>query len=297
MDDTTQHYEVVFYNDTTTPFEFVARLFKHLTGRPLYECEEMARRRYYLGKHSFGPYPAAVAAAICTEAQQAIADAGHRLMVESVNIAHPEQSAVMACSFCGKASTAVEKLFTGQNGAICDGCVVSNAAMLQELLPAAQLKYTFQLLDWHFGSGSPDKFVKTSRTYPGRVRADLQIAIDSLFSAKAIRAIGIKQEYGHEQIDLTSLWTNERNPRGLAPLSFEELDVGDAAPVQCQLNGLWLLEDNGDRYAAVLSRERDYAGGFTIFLEISGPQGERTAEITRKVFAQIEDTIKAAHSY
>ena len=65
-----------------------------------------------------------------------------------------------------------------------------------------------------------DNFVKTNRNYPGRVRADLQTAVEELFTSKAIRAIGIHQQYGYEQINLMTLWTNGRNAHSIAPLSF-----------------------------------------------------------------------------
>jgi hypothetical protein len=291
------YYEFVIYNDNKTPFHFVSGLVRHITGLPLYECEELARRIDNIGKHSFGPYPHSIGTAILSEANKVISDAGYTLKVEILNIKNPEDSDVASCSFCGKSSTEVEKMFTGLAGSICDECVSLNAGKLHEHISSARLRYTYQLLDWHFGEISPDRFVKTNRNYPGRVRADLQIAIDELFTSKAIRSIGIKQQYGHEKIDLTTLWTKGRYAQALAPISYEELDIGESIPAKCQLNGLWLLQESEDRYAVVLSRESDYRGGYTIYLEISGPQNDRTAEISRKIFDGIEEIIKAAQSY
>lgn len=203
-----------------------------MTGTPLYESEEIVRRISRAGKHAFGPYPENIANSIGTKAKQAITNARHPLIVELLNISNPEKSEVLSCSFCGKVSTAVEKMLAGKEGSICNECVVASAGVLQDLISSANLNYTYQLLDWHFGKRSPDQFVKTNRNYPGRVRADLQLAIDELFISKAIRSIGIKQQYGYEKIDLTTLWTSGRNAHGLAPISFEELDVGESEPVQ-----------------------------------------------------------------
>lgn len=289
--------DIVLYNDSSTPFDFISRLICHITSSPLYEGEEYARRMSREGHYSFGPYPEAIATAIKAEADRIVADAGHALKIESLNPAKGDQSEVAICSFCGKASTLVEKVFAGPKASICDECVVRSAGALQEEISSARVRYTHQLLDWHFGDVSPDRFVKTSRNYPGRVRADLQLAIDEMFSTKALRSIGIKQKYGHEKIDLTALWTSGRNAQGLAPISYEELDVGGLVPVKCQINGLWLMEEQGSRYAVVLSRENDYSGGYSIFLEISGPQGEPTADITRRIFDAIEQQIRAAQSY
>jgi hypothetical protein len=75
------------------------------------------------------------------------------------------------------------------------------------------------------------------------------------------------------------------------------LDIGEGEPKQCQINDLWLLADGENRYAVVLSREQDYGGGYSIHLEISGPQGTATTDITRRVFDAIEEHIRNAQSY
>ena len=164
-------------------------------------------------------------------------------------------------------------------------------------MDSARLHFCYQLLDWHFGDLPIDNFVKTSRSYPGRVRADLQLAVDELFNQKAIRAIGIKQQYAHEKVDLTALWTSGRQAVGLAPISYEELEIGELEPIKCQINGLWLLQENNERYAVILSRLTDYSDGFTIMVEVSGPQGEATADISRSIFARIEQIINEARTY
>ncbi len=290
-------FELVIYNDRVTPFNFVASLLCRMTGKPLYECEEMTRLIDKVGKHSLGPFPDKVAQAMLIDAQSVINKSEHPLKIEQVSIVNPSDSSVVCCSFCQKASTDVEKMIGGRNGAICDECIVTSGRMLKSSISTAKFHFAHQLLDWHFGSVSPDEIVKTNRNYPGRVRADLQLAIDELFTSKAIRRIGIKQQYRHDSIDLMSLWEKGRNPHGLAPISYEEIDVGELEPVRCQQNGLWLLKENEELYAVVLSREADYSGGFSIQLEVCGMQGEAIVEITRKVFDQIEAKIRAAQSY
>jgi len=290
-------FELVVYNDPVTPFNFVASLLSRLTGKPLYECEEMTRLIDKVGKHSLGPFPDKVAQAMLIDAQSVIDKSKHPLKVEQVSVVNPSNSSVVCCSFCQKASTDVEKMIGGRNGAICDQCIVSSGQILKSSVSTAKFRFAHQLLDWHFGNVSPDEIVKTNRSYPGRVRADLQLAIHELFTSKAIRRIGIRQQYRHDSVDLMALWTKGKNPHGLAPISYEEIDIGEPEPVRCQQNGLWLLEADDEPYAVVLARESDYAGGFSIHLEVCGMQGEAIVEITRKVFDQIEAKIRAAQSY
>lgn len=290
-------FELVVYNDRVTPFNFVASLLCRMTGKPFYECEELTRLIDKTGKHALGPFPDSVAQAMLHDAQSMIAESGHPLKIEKISIVNPSESSVICCSFCQKASTDVEKMIGGRNGAICDECIVTSGRLLKSSISTAKFQFAHQMLDWHFGSASPDEIVKTSRSYPGRVRADLQLAIDKLFTSKAIRKIGIRQQYAHEKIDLMSLWEKGRSPHGLAPISYEEIEVGEAAPIRCQQNGLWLLKEEDELYAVVLSRESDYSGGFSIHLEVCGMQGEPIVEVTRKVFDQIESMIRAAQTY
>lgn len=290
-------FEITIYNDDKTPFRFVQSLIQRLIGTTGFEAEEITHRLSRAGKKTFGPYANPVAEAIYTAARQEIDDAGHPLAIEKARVGDSDAEGVVTCSFCGRAESAAKKMFQGDGGTICDHCVIEHAGVLHELLTTTRFQFTHELLDWHFGDVSPDAFVKTSRNYPGRVRADLQSAIENLFGKRPIRAVGFRQQHGYEKTDLTTLWTSGRNAYGVSALSYEELDIGERLPRKCQLNGLWLLEDDGNRYAAVLSRESDYAGGFTIHLEISGPQGVPTADITRTVFDAVEAHIRDAQSY
>jgi AAA+ superfamily predicted ATPase/ATP-dependent Clp protease adapter protein ClpS len=291
------YYEIVIHNDVTTPFQFVSGLISRMTGVPFYEAQEVAQRIHIAGKHVFGPYSQPVAEAFYNAAREEIRMAGHSLVIEIIDLSKSDESGVKICSFCGKASTAVSKMFSGQQANICSECVARSAGDLASMLPTARVRFIWELLDWHFGDRSIDEFVKTIRTYPGRVRADLQVAVEALFDANAVRTVGFKQQYGYEKCDLSSLWRSGRDAMGVAPISYEELDIGEGEPKHCQINGLWMLVDGDDRYAAVMSREQDYQGGYSIYLEISGPQGSATTDITRRVFDAIEEHIRNAQSY
>ncbi len=290
-------FEVVVYNDEVTPFEFVVRLLNGVFAVPTYEAEVITQRISKAGKYAFGPFPKAVAAALHEEARSFVDTHGYKLLIENLDFSKGEESGPTSCSFCGKTAGAVQTLIRGRSAYICNECVVRSAGQLHDLLPTAKARLTYELLDWHFGDVAPDSFVKTSRSYPSRVRADLQTAIEEMFTSNAIRAIGIKQQHAHEEIDLTALWTKGRSAHGISPLSFEELDIGEDEPKRCQVNGLWLLAKGDLRYAAVLSRQMDYMGGSKILVEISGPQGEEVVALCRSIFDTIEGRIREGRSY
>lgn len=290
-------FEIVLYDDPDTPKEFVSELIAAVFAVSRPDAEAIAWRIGRAGKWPLGPYPDAVADALLAESRRRIEAAGHPLRATKVDFASATADTDMTCSFCGKPMAAVNELFPGSHASICDGCVVRLSASLHEQVATARFRYTHQLLDWHFGDVSPDSIAKTSRRFPGRVRADLQTAVEELFDARAIRAVGIHQHFAHEQVELSTLWSRDRNATVIAPLSYEELDIGEAEPRPCQINGLWLLERDGVRYAVILNREMDYQGGFKIFLEIAGPQGEAIASICRDIFDAIERRLREARSY
>ncbi len=290
-------FEIVLHDDPTTPFAFVVEVVKDVLAAPGPDAEIIAHRVSRAGRWPLGPFPEPVARAMLDAVERRAAAAGHPLVAELRDLARPEGAGVPACAFCDRSGTAVDKLFAGPGVHICDQCVLRAAGELRSLVGSTRMQDVHQLLDWHFGDVSPDRLVKTSRSYPGRVRADLQTAVDELFAANAIRSIGVKQRYQHEAIDLMSLWARGREAQGIAALSYEEIDVGEAAPRRCQLNGLWLLREEETPYAVVLSRQGNYQGGFEITVEVGGPAGEGVATITRRLFDAIEARIREARTY
>ncbi len=290
-------YEIVFYDDPNTPAAFVSTLIAEVFALPKPDADSIAWRVGRAGKWPLGPYPDLVADALHKELQARVNSAGHQLQIGKIDFANTDPVGNRDCSFCGKSSIVANKLIAGAHANICDECVLRSAASLQAMLPTTKFRFTHELLDWHFGEVYPDTIVKTSRNYPGRVRADLQIAVENLFDANSIRVVGIKQDHGHEQLELMALWTSGRSAKAIAPISFEEIDIGEAEPKRCQTNGLWLLKQEGTCFAVVLSRELDYQGGFKILLEIAGSQGETIASVSRDIFDAIETQLRKAHSY
>lgn len=107
-------YEIVIHKDQVTPFQFVSGLISRMTGVPSHQAQEIARRIHVAGKHVFGPYARAVAEAFYSSAKEEIDKAGHPLLIELIDLSRPDERGVKVCSFCGKASSAVPKMFAGQ---------------------------------------------------------------------------------------------------------------------------------------------------------------------------------------
>jgi len=160
--------------------------------------------------------------------------------------------------------------------------------------------YAFQLLQKHFAGLPADEIVTSLRSFPARMRADLQIAVESLFNGgkPGARVVGLHQKYRHEALDLADLWQKGNQAVLVGPLQHIEVDVGAERPVRCLKNALWLLEDSGLPHAIVLSESMDhFAQSRDVQIEIAVPPGPEGEALTDGYFSALENAIAAAGCY
>ena len=84
------------------------------------------------------------------------------------------------------------------------------------------------------------------------MRADVQGAVDKLFSASPSRFFGIYERHRYETLTIAALTKRGRDAHAIAPAQYHDVDVGESAPVKCLDNGLWLCQADELRYAVVL---------------------------------------------
>jgi len=156
------------------------------------------------------------------------------------------------------------------------------------------------LMGTHFSPTSLQKITISERQFPFRVRADLQRAIDNLFtSGSTIRHFsGVRKEYSHEGVSLSDcILTTRHNAAMSVPPQYEEVEVGDDQPIRCLKNGLWFLEEGANKYAVLLA-PTGYHGSITgmqfqIAVE-NTPDGTR---LTQAFFKHLEDSVLKAETY
>jgi AAA+ superfamily predicted ATPase len=125
--------------------------------------------------------------------------------------------------------------------------------------------------------------------------ADVQGGLDRLFSAP-IAFFGIHEEYRNE-LEFAHLLRDGRQARALAPPQYLEVDVGEATPVKCLRNGLWLCQQEEIRYAVVLSRFREYSSEPLLHVEIAVVAGREGEDFAECCFSDLEKAVRASHSY
>ena len=93
------------------------------------------------------------------------------------------------------------------------------------------------------------------------MQADVQVALARLF-ASPVDFFGIHEEYRND-LDFAQLLRDGRQAKALAPPQYLDVDVGEAAPVKCLRNGLWLCAHGELPYVVVLARFRRIQPGTT----------------------------------
>jgi ATP-dependent Clp protease adapter protein ClpS len=155
--------------------------------------------------------------------------------------------------------------------------------------------YACEALDWHFTDTPPNALVTMLRQFPLHMQADVQVAIDRLF-ASPIGFFGIHEEYRNE-LGFAQLLRDGQRAQALAPPQYLDVDVGETTPVKCLRNGLWLCRHGSLRYAALLSRFREYGEERMLRVEIAVPAGSAGEIFAERCFAELEQAVRAARSY
>lgn len=152
----------------------------------------------------------------------------------------------------------------------------------------------------HFAPTSIQNITISERQFPFRVRADLQRAIDRLFSAdaKIDHFSGVRKEYSHEGMSLSDcIVTTSHNRAFSVPPQYEEVDVGDDQPVRCLKNGIWFLQEGHSKYVVLLGPVSRYGQATGMQFQIgveNSPEGTRTSQ---EFFKHLEESVLKAESY
>lgn len=159
--------------------------------------------------------------------------------------------------------------------------------------------YAFQRLTRHFAPARAYEMQATTRTFPIRQQADLQRALDTLFGAPRMpdNFIGINHVSRHEAVSYAKLLEHTRGAVEIAPPQFEEINIGRGETVRCLKNGLWLLNENQQPYAVVLSQATDSEREQSISLEVVAPPSESGIGLCARVFGAIENRLSAESCY
>ena len=208
------------------------------------------------------------------------------------------------CQFCHRSADDVPRLLSGDSAFICSDCVEQCNLLLapdddaeEEAAPAPPALWARLAL--HFDPLRPQDLVASSRTYPLRQQADLQLALDDLLGERRIPEdfVGIHQQYRHEMLGFAKLLEQGRGALEAAPAQFQAVDIGRGEDVQCLKNGLWLRRDDAGPYAVLIAQTNEYGSTGDIQVEILAAPGEHGAGLCARVFAALETRLSRGSCY
>jgi len=277
-------------HDGDTPVNFILHLVRVVFGRSEQEAIAITAQIAEESGIAFGPFPAAVAKALLESAQQLIRDNEQPLEItaEAVDTAH-------SCDLCEAPASTTKIFLDGGTVCLCSDCVLAVRSNSEDL-PGNEFRFAYTALEWHFAGIPRNQILTRSRQFPGHMRADVQVAIEKLFTAP-LHFFGLHEASRYETIDVATLMRGGRNAPAIAPPQYQDVDIGDAEPVKCLVNGLWLCRSGELRYAVLLTFHRDYGREPILRIELAVPTGAAGNGFVQRIFAELEAAVDGARSY
>jgi hypothetical protein len=177
------------------------------------------------------------------------------------------------CHFCSEDFSDNWVSLQGVVALVCDDCIHEITGKLPEVTRPKQFNHACEALGWYFSGIPRGQLVATSQQFLGHMRADVQAAVDRLLSVSLIRFFGIHEQQRYETLTFAALTGDARGAQMIAPAQYNEVDIGESAPIKCLNNSLWLCQTDGPCYAVVLSSHREYGYETGTRIEIAVPAG------------------------
>jgi ATP-dependent Clp protease adapter protein ClpS len=288
------HLQVFIHGDDETPSDFVVDLLHSVFKIPFAKADNLAETTDRYGQALCGTYSRDAADEVLVTARQRIQAAGHPLLITTEAVTAEDAGKRGCCKVCGAFSNSNLRSLIA---IVCDDCIQEVRSKLAEEAPDEHFDFACEALGWFFVGIARDQLVATSRQFPGHMRADVQIALDKMFSESPIRFFGIHERQRYETLSIAALSRDGHDTPGIAPAQYHDVDVGDSSPVKCLQNGLWLCEAEGLRYAVLLSSHREYSRESGIRVEIVLAAGAAGAEFVRQCFSELASAVNAARCY
>jgi cell division protease FtsH len=156
------------------------------------------------------------------------------------------------------------------------------------------------LIYTHFEPTALEDLTVTERQFPLRVRADLQQAVDQIFGAKSTVSFfcGVRKSHAFDGISFSELLVRDRNnPVQSTPPLYEEINVGEEAPVRCLKNGLWLLESSGTKCAVLLEQSTQFHRVQGVKIQVATPNDPQGFRLSQDFLKRLEQAVQQAESY
>jgi ATPase family associated with various cellular activities (AAA) len=166
---------------------------------------------------------------------------------------------------------------------------------LRSMIGSSQLQ---RALRAHFKGIALTDIVTAAREFPITSRLDVHTALGDVIAERGgAKLLGIHSPMNQETPTMAHLLTRGPFPMDVGPLQHDEIDVGDATPVRCLKNGLWLSREGGVPFAILLSPSMRYGHVGGVHVELAVPCGEHGARLSEDLFRDLEVRVGAGRTY
>jgi hypothetical protein len=98
-------------------------------------------------------------------------------------------------------------------------------------------------------------------------------------------------------LSIADLITAKESHVSIAPLQYDDVEVGGELPIRCLKQAVWLSKADGLHFVVLLSQETTYGRSSGLHLEIAVPPGERGVAFSREFNDSLEKKINSSGSY
>ncbi|MEO5915135.1 MAG: ATP-binding protein [Luteolibacter sp.] len=155
------------------------------------------------------------------------------------------------------------------------------------------------LLRKHFRISNLHQLVTASRSFPIAARVDLQCALLDILEARfqVTHRSGVQAGYAFQTFTFSMLSLDRDHAPVIAPLEYEDVDIGEAVPVRCLKSTVWLCNQASRRLAILLTPvlKHNEVGGWQVEIAML-PQG-KDHDFTDDILHELERQINQAQSY
>lgn len=152
-------------------------------------------------------------------------------------------------------------------------------------------------LQKHLGVSARD-VVTAGRQFPITSRIDVQSSLESLLKHDPDTKLnGLVSLNSHEGLTFAQFLGGPHAYVEIGPLQYDDIDIGDAIPMRCLKNALWMGRDNGVPFAVLLAPGGRFGIRTGVNVEIAFAAGEQGARFSEEFFRQLEQAISEGRSY
>src|ERR1700761_8439046 len=155
-------------------------------------------------------------------------------------------------------------------------------------------------LKTHFGAIPLTSLATSTRQFPVTARLDLQAAIAEMLKGplEPQKLLGMHASNNFDSITFSHLLVKDVHRAILiAPLQYDEIDIGEATPVRSLRNALWLCREDKLPFTLLLTHAEKFGRSLGLNLEITVPPGSQGLELSQRLMKNIERKVAQAGSY